>query len=136
MVSVHAPVDGFNGSSAGHTFVDGVAEVDEGDTAALCYFADAGYGIGGPATPADAEPQPDVRDLGDGVSKVGSPLHDAQWDNPEPEPEPDDDDLDQLRADAAELGIEVNPRWREKRLREEIDARLADEADDDEGGEG
>lgn len=31
-----------------------------------------------------------------------------------------DDDIDALRAEAAELGIEVSNRWGEKRLREEI----------------
>lgn len=36
------------------------------------------------------------------------------------EEEEGDDDIDTLRAEAAELGIEVSNRWGEKRLREEI----------------
>ena len=36
------------------------------------------------------------------------------------ESEEDEVDMDALRAEAAELGIEVGPRWGEKRLREEI----------------
>lgn len=36
-------------------------------------------------------------------------------------------DIEQLRREAGELGIEVNPRWREKRLMEEIDRALAAE---------
>ena len=38
----------------------------------------------------------------------------------ESEDDEDEVDMDALRAEAAELGIEVGPRWGEKRLREEI----------------
>lgn len=39
----------------------------------------------------------------------------------EPPAVDDDDDLDALRAEAAELGVEVDGRWKEKRLRAEIE---------------
>lgn len=46
---------------------------------------------------------------------------------PAPEPEPEEfSELESLRVDAAELGIAVDRRWGEKRLRDEIAKALAE----------
>lgn len=37
------------------------------------------------------------------------------------EDEPEDDDIDELRAQAEELGIQVDKRWKAARLQQEID---------------
>lgn len=44
----------------------------------------------------------------------------AGSDEAEGDDEEDEVDMDALRAEATELGIEVNARWGERRLREEI----------------
>lgn len=47
--------------------------------------------------------------------------------DPAPEPEADEaDPRDELREEARSLGIKVDNRWGEKRLREEIDKALAE----------
>jgi len=43
----------------------------------------------------------------------------------EPDPEDAASDIDALRAEAESLGIDVDNRWREKRLQAEIDKALA-----------
>lgn len=43
MAAVKTPVEGFNGTVAGVTFVDGVGETD--DDNALAYFARHGYDV-------------------------------------------------------------------------------------------
>jgi hypothetical protein len=60
----------------------------------------------------------------DGVKAEPAPVFVT---DPAPEPEADEaDPRDELRAEAASLGIEVDNRWGEKRLREEIDKALAE----------
>ncbi|MCU1441132.1 MAG: hypothetical protein JWP85_2129 [Rhodoglobus sp.] len=54
MAKITAPVEGFNGISAGTQFTDGVGETD--DENAIAYFERQGYTVGEVAAPAVTEP--------------------------------------------------------------------------------
>lgn len=81
-VKVYAPNPAASGRSvSGVTFADGVAEVEEDNSAALGYFRRHGYGIGErpKVTDATSEP-PDPRRSPRGGSPVGTRLRDAAVD--------------------------------------------------------
>jgi hypothetical protein len=67
--------------------------------------------------------------LVEGDGKAGPPPMTGNYfiTDPAPDPEADEaDPRDDLREEARSLGIEVDNRWGEKRLREEIDKALAE----------
>lgn len=94
-------------------------------------FVEIGAAPSGKVGPAGAEASPHtVREAANG-SGAGAGEVSGTGANPD-EGSGDDGagdapDIEQLRREAGELGIEVNPRWREKRLMQEIDRALAAE---------
>lgn len=89
-LKVLAPNVGYNGKSAGHSFVDGVAEIDENDPQ-INYFLAAGYTVGGEVRESDGAADPSVPDSG--VDPAPKPLSRLK--------------VDELRALAAQRGVQV-----------------------------
>jgi hypothetical protein len=61
-----------------------------------------------------------IVDDADAEEALGEGWYDSPANIPDLDAEPDTDDIDALRAQAEELGIEVDKRWKAKRLHEEI----------------
>lgn len=79
-----------------------------------------------PTPEPEPQPEPQVEQQA-AMDAQSEPVPAADDDDDEEET----DDLDELRGRATALGIEVNPRWRAKRLRKEIaDATAIDDEDE------
>jgi hypothetical protein len=61
-----------------------------------------------------------VVDDADAEEALGEGWYDSPADIPDPDAEPEADDIDALRAQAEELGVKVDKRWKAERLAEEI----------------